>query len=156
VLRRRFQIGAGASEMTCCTPFRPRSRGEVHEQTMTPWDEIPRRDRPMIPDPGFINLDHMAHRLQSIVFTHGLDPSSAGVDPRIGSRLPSFIPAAAPCVPSFCQKLACRFLLAAPFAASCLRQAKLNYLFLNDVPRITFTDVLMKSVCISFQFSLRN
>jgi hypothetical protein len=30
----------------------------------------------MIPDPGFINLDDLAHRLQSIVFTHCFDPSS--------------------------------------------------------------------------------
>jgi hypothetical protein len=31
----------------------------------------------MIPDQGFINLDDLAHRFQSIVFTHGFDPSSA-------------------------------------------------------------------------------
>ena len=30
----------------------------------------------MIPDTGFINLDDLAHRLQSIVFTHCFDPSS--------------------------------------------------------------------------------
>lgn len=30
----------------------------------------------MIPDPGFINLDDLAHRLQSIVFAHRFDPSS--------------------------------------------------------------------------------
>jgi hypothetical protein len=30
----------------------------------------------MIPDPGIINLDDLAHRLQSIVFTHCFDPSS--------------------------------------------------------------------------------
>jgi hypothetical protein len=30
----------------------------------------------MIPNPGFINLDDLAHRLQSIVFTHCFDPSS--------------------------------------------------------------------------------
>jgi hypothetical protein len=30
----------------------------------------------MIPDTGFIDLDHPAHRLQSIVFTYCFDPSS--------------------------------------------------------------------------------
>jgi hypothetical protein len=30
----------------------------------------------MIPDPGFINLDDLARRLQSIAFTHCFDPSS--------------------------------------------------------------------------------
>jgi hypothetical protein len=30
----------------------------------------------IIPDPGFINLDDLTHRLQSIVFTYCFDPSS--------------------------------------------------------------------------------
>src|SRR6478609_2521065 len=37
----------------------------------------------MVPDPSFINLDDLAHRLQSIVVTHGFDPSSVYGKPAI-------------------------------------------------------------------------